>query len=542
MIHADIIISSNSIFTGLVDKPEPASIAIRDNKIISIGSMNEMQPFINENTEIYQFEDELVMPGFHDFHLHLMMAGLQLVSVDLASVRSEEEAVNKVFNFAIQNPDEEWIIGMQWDSSYWGPQKMPTRHSLDQVIPDRPVFLLHAEGHFAWLNSKALEVLQINENTPDPEFGSYEKENGKLTGILYENAVTTASEKALNFSKEKKSRILKRFMEEAAKYGITSVNDMFAPFDEVLRDYQLLKEMDLNDRLSVRIHLTPEIKEDITFAQKMGEELNSGKLKYSGLKGFLDGVITGHTALLLKPYEDKPGFCGEPAMPPERVINWVVNADRQGHRVRFHAVGDGAVRLALDAFEEAQKINGKRDARHTIEHIDIIDPNDIPRFKELGVIASFQPDLIAIVERGVYEKLVGKQRLEYVYPIQTFQESGAQIAFGTDTPIARSLNPLTQIYSAVTRMDSSGVTVWNYNDCISLSEALKAYTIGPAYGSFREHELGTLEVGKLADLTILDRNIFEKPIVELLETKVKMTIVDGRIVSKEMKKSTPKPV
>ncbi|MED1471015.1 amidohydrolase [Bacillus salipaludis] len=542
MIHADIIISSNAVFTGLADQPEPASIAIGDNKIISIGSMNEMQPLINENTEIYQFEDELVMPGFHNFHLHLMMAGLQLVSVDLASVRSEEEAVNKVFNFAIQNPDEEWIIGMQWDSSYWGPQQMPTRHSLDQVIPDRPVFLLHAEGHFAWLNSKALGVLQINENTPDPEFGSYEKENGKLTGILYENAVTTASEKALNFSKEKKSRILKRFMEEAAKYGITSVNDMFAPFDEVLRDYQLLKEMELNDRLSVRIHLTPEIKEDLTFAQKMGEELNSGKLKYSGLKGFLDGVITGHTALLLQPYEDKPDFCGEPAMPPERVINWVVNADRQGHRIRFHAVGDGAVRLALDAFEEAQKINGKWDARHTIEHIDIIDPNDIPRFKELGVIASFQPDLIAIVERGVYEKLVGKQRLEYVYPIQTFQESGAQIAFGTDTPIARSLNPLTQIYSSVTRMDSSGVTVWNSHDCISLSEALKAYTIGPAYGSFREHELGTLEVGKLADLTILDRNIFEKSIGELLETKVKMTIVDGRIVSKEMKTSTPKPV
>ncbi|MDQ6597225.1 amidohydrolase [Bacillus salipaludis] len=538
MIHADIIISSNSIFTGLADKPEPASIAIRDNKIIGMGSMNEMLPLINENTEIYQFEDELVMPGFHDFHLHLMMAGLQLVSVDLASARSEEEAAKKVFEFAQENPDEEWIIGMQWDSSYWGPQQMPTRHSLDQVILDRPVFLLHAEGHFAWLNSKALEVLQINEFTPDPEFGSYEKVNGKLTGILYENAVTTASEKALNFSKEKKSRILERFMEEAAKYGITSVNDMFAPFDEVLRDYKLLEEMDLNDRLSVRIHLTPEIKEDITFAQKMGEELNSGKLKYSGLKGFLDGVITGYTALLLKPYEDKPGFCGEPAMPPERVINWVVNADRQGHRVRFHAVGDGAVRLALDAFEEAQKINGKRDARHTIEHIDIIDPNDIPRFKELGVIASFQPDLIAIVERGVYEKLVGKQRLEYVYPIQTFQESGAQIAFGTDTPIARSLNPLTQIFSAVTRMDCSGVTVWNSNDCISLSEALKAYTIGPAYGSFREHELGTLEVGKLADLTILDRNIFEKPIGELLETKVKMTMVDGRVVSKEMKSST----
>ncbi|MFD0825638.1 amidohydrolase [Neobacillus sp. M.A.Huq-85] len=542
MIHADIIISSNSVFTGLADKPEPASIAIRDNKIIGIGSMNEMQPLINENTEIYQFEDELVMPGFHDFHLHLMMAGLQLVSVDLTSVRSEEEAAKKVSEFAQENPDEEWIIGMQWDSSYWGPQQMPTRHSLDQMIPDHPVFLLHAEGHFAWLNSKALEVLQINEYTPDPEFGSYEKENGKLTGILYENAVTTASEKALNFSKEKKSRILERFMEEAAKYGITSVNDMFAPFDEVLRDYQLLKEMDLNDRLSVRIHLTPEIKEDITFAQKMGVELNSGKLKYSGLKGFLDGVITGYTALLLKPYEDKPGFCGEPAMPPERVINWVVNADRQGHRIRFHAVGDGAIRLALDAFEEAQKINGKRDARHTIEHIDIIDPNDIPRFKKLGVIASFQPDLIAIVERGVYEKLVGKQRLEYVYPIQTFQQSGAQIAFGTDTPIARSLNPLTQIYSAVTRMDSSGVTVWNSNDCISLSEALKAYTIGPAYGSFREHELGTLEVGKLADLTIIDRNIFEKPIGELLETKVKMTIVDGRVVSKEMKSSTTSTV
>lgn len=530
MIHADQVISSNAVFTGLSEQPEPASIAIKDNKIVCIGTMNEVKQLINENTVIYHYENELVMPGFHDFHLHLMLSGLQLDSVDLSSAKSEEQAARLVYEYAQSNPDEEWIIGMQWDSSYWSPQQMPTRRSLDQLLQDRPVFLLHAEAHFAWLNSKALGLLDINEQTPDPPFGSYEKENGKLTGILYENAVTTASEKALNFSIEKKTRIIKRFMNEAAKYGITSVNDMFAPVDEVLRDFDLLKQMDMSDALSIRIHLTPEIKEDLTFAHRLKNECCSGKLQFSGLKGFLDGIITGHTAYLLNPYKDKPDFRGEPSMAPEKLKNWVVNADRLGMRIRFHAVGDGAVRLGLDAFEEARKINGERDARHTIEHIDIIDPEDIPRFKKLGVIASFQPDLIAILERGIYERLIGKERLNYVFPIQTLIDSGAKIAFGTDSPVGRSLNPLIQIYSAVTRIDSSGRNIWNSKDRVTLSDAIKAYTIGSAYGSFREHEIGTLEVGKLADIIVLDRNIFETSIDDLLETKVKMTFTNGKIV------------
>lgn len=530
MRYADTIISSNAVFTGLSDQPEPAAIAIKDHKIIRIGSLDEIKTLMNEKTTVYHYENELVMPGFHDFHLHLMMAGLQLVSVDLAKVKSEEEAAAAVYQFAQLHPDEEWIIGMQWDSGFWSPQKMPTRKSLDQVLPDRPVFLLHAECHFAWLNSKALKLLHIDENTPDPPNGHYEKENGILTGIVYENAVTTASEMALNFSKAKRLQILQNFMKEAVKYGITSVNDMFVSFDEVLRDYDLLKEMDRSGELFVRIHFTPEIKEDLTTAEKMRSDFNSSKLQFSGLKGFLDGVITGHTALLNQPYADKPDFIGEPAIPPDQLKKMVVNADKQGMRIRFHAVGDGAVRLALDVFEEARNINGERDSRHTIEHIDVINPVDIQRFKNLDVIASFQPDLIAIVERGVYETRIGKERLKYAYPIQTFLNSGAKIAFGTDTPVARSLNPLTQIYSAVTRIDSSGETVWNSHDCISLSDALKAYTIGSAYGSFREHELGTLEEGKLADLVVLDRNIFETPPEEILETKVKMTMVDGELV------------
>ncbi|WP_042355606.1 amidohydrolase [Bacillus rubiinfantis] len=530
MLQADLLITSNVVFTGLSEFPEPAAIAIKGNKIIKIAPIEKISTMVSEKTKIYHFENELIMPGFHDFHLHLMMAGLQLVSVDLAAVKSEEEAARKVYEFAMEYPEDEWIIGMQWDSGYWSPQQMPTRNSLDKLLPDRPVFLLHAEGHFAWLNSKALEVLQINDDTPNPAFGSYEKANGTLTGILFENAVTRASEIALNFSKKKKAVILKNFIEVAVEYGITSVNDLFAPFDEILRDYELLKEMDRFNELFVRIHFTPEIKEDLTSLRMLKKEVASSKLQFSGLKGFLDGVITGHTAYLNSPYADKPGFRGEPAIPLDKLKKMVVNADREGFRIRFHAVGDGAVRLALDVFEEARKINGKRDSRHTIEHIDIIASNDIARFKELDVIASFQPDLVAIVERGVYEAKLGKERMDNAFPIQTFLHSGAKIAFGTDTPIARTLNPLTQIYSAVARIDSSGETIWNKNERITLSDALKAYTIGSAYGSFRESELGTLEEGKLADLVVLDRNIFSTPIEEILETKVKMTITDGKIV------------
>ncbi|WP_158738032.1 amidohydrolase [Alteribacillus sp. YIM 98480] len=527
---ADKILSSNTVFTGLMDKPQPASIAIIDNKIEAIGSEEEIKQFIGPDTEVYHYDNQIIMPGFHDNHLHIMMGSISLDSVNLFEARSEIEAVEMVRQFADSKPDEPWILGYTWDAGYWDNKQLPHRSSLDKVIPNRPVILFHAEGHYAWVNTKALEMMNIDRDTDNPPFGIIEKdENGELTGILYEKAMSLVTKEAYHLSKQKKTAIFENFLRHASSLGVTSINDLYGTESmEVLDDYQLFKEFDDNDKLTVRIHLWPALNGDIERAKQLRERYASEKLIVSGLKQFIDGVITARTAYLLEPYADEPQAAGDTSHPPETMKEWVIKADKEGFDIRFHAIGDGAIRLALDSFENAQKENGVRDSRHSIEHVEVIHPDDISRFKQLGVIASMQPNHLAMSERSVYTSRIGKEREKLAFVINTLKESDA-ISFGTDFPID-GLNPLIQIYRAITRIDSSGVSVWNPEEKITLSNALKAYTNGPAYSTNREHELGTLEAGKLADIVVLDRNLFDVPTDEILDTKVKLTMINGDIV------------
>jgi len=531
---ADIILSSNAVFTGLLDKPQPGAVAIIDNKIAAIGSKQELEPLIGEKTQVFDYDNQLIMPGFHDFHLHIMMGGLSLDSVNLFDARSEEETVNMVRQFADSRPDEPWIIGFMWDSSYWNDKRLPNRASLDRVFPDRPVLLFHAEGHYTWVNSKALENAGITRDTQNPAYGSIEKdENGEPTGILIEGASELVTRHAYVFSKRKKMQLFQNFLNEAARFGVTSVNNLFGTESlSMLDDFELFQEFERNGQLSVRIHLFPALNGDLDQAKQLRETFSSNKLRVSGLKQFIDGVITSRTAYLIEPYADQSDTHGHAAFSPETIKEWVIAADQEGFSIRFHAIGDAAIRLALDAFEGAQKVNGARDSRHAVEHVEVVHPNDIARFQQLGVIASMQPNHFALSERGVYTERIGEQREKYVFAIRTLKNAGATLAFGTDFPID-SLNPVRQIYRAVTRIDSGGADVWNPEERITLVEALHAYTFGSAFGTFREHELGTLEVGKLADIAVLDRNLFEIPAEEILDAKVIQTFVDGKIIFQE---------
>ncbi|MFE4706422.1 amidohydrolase [Peribacillus simplex] len=528
---ADVIISSNAVFTGLSGQPEPASIAIKDNKIIAIGSEEEVKSYSGENTEIYQFNEQLIIPGFHDFHLHMMDGAVSMNSANLFSARSEEEALEMIRKFAESRSEDPWIIGSSWDAGYWDTQQLPNRHSLDRILPDRPVLMFHAEGHYAWVNSKALEIANITRHTENPSYGIIGKdETGEPNGLLYEKAMEAVILHAYDFTKEQKRELFTKFLAHAASLGVTSVHDLFAiEALEMLNDYDVFKEFEDNGELTSRIHLWPALNGNLERVKQLRDTYQSDKLRVSGLKQFIDGVITARTAYLLEPYADQPKTRGESSFPPETIKKWVVDADKEGFSIRFHAIGDGAVRLALDAYEEAQKTNGKRDSRHSVEHIEVIHPDDVHRFKELGVTASMQPDHFAMSERGVYTERIGTEREKHVFSINTLQEAGAKLAFGTDFPID-ILNPLLQIYRAVTRIDSSGKTVWHPHECITLAEALKAYTAGSAYGTFREDELGTLEVGKLADIIVLERNLFEVPVEEIPNTKVHLTIVDGKVI------------
>lgn len=532
---ADIVLSSDAIFTGLTHEPTSGAIAILGDKILSVGSKAEIEPFIGSGTKVFNYGNQLIMPGFHDFHLHIMFSALSLTSINLFEARSAQEVAAKVLEFSKECPEEDWIIGMQWDAGYWHDKQEPHYRILDAVIPDRPVVLFHAEGHYTWVNSKAMELAGVTEDIRDPDFGRYERDkNGLLTGILYEEAQQIVLKEALRLTQNKKETILKEFLRLLSQNGITSVNDLFAPIDDFLQDYDLFEKLDKQGELTTRFHITPELDGNLDKAQTLRNKYESKKLQFSGLKQFVDGTVTGHTAYFLKPYSDQLDICGHPALDPEVLIDRVVKADELGFRIRFHAIGDAAIRLALDAFEEAVRKNGKRDSRHTVEHIEVIDSDDIERFSKLGVIASMQPDHMAASSREVYSSIIGPEREKNVFLTKSLLNTDASLALGTDFPVSISLNPMRQIYTAITRVDSSGnpQNTWHPEQKLTLAEALKAYTYGSAYGCFREHELGTIEEGKLADLVVLDRNLFDIPESEVLKTKVELTINDGKVVYK----------
>ncbi len=527
-MKADLILASNAVFTGLDNEPKPGFVAIKGNAIIAVDEREQMAAYLDEHTRVKEYGDQLIMPGFHDFHVHVLLGSLQEDNVNLIQARSEQEAAQMVADFARTRPDVPWVLGFCWYHPYWDEKQLPHRASLDALIPDRPVFLLHAAAHIAWLNSKALELLQIHRDTPDPAAGEIVRdENGEPTGILIENAIALAKE-AFRLPDKDAKRIFRMFLDKAASLGVTSVHDMLPLPAIELGDVELYEAFDNNDELTVRIHFLTTLNGDLERAKALREKYRSARLQFSGLKQFLDGIVTAHTALLVEPYADKPETCGESTLAPELVTQWVKAADREGFRLRFHAVGDGAVRLALDAYEAAQQENGRRDSRHTIEHIELVHPDDLSRFNELGVIASLQPEHFGLANRKHYLAKIGEEREKYTFVNRMLKEAGATIALGTDFPIV-SFNPMLEIFRAVSRKSTDG-NLWNEQEAIPLDQALRDYTLAPAYGAFREHELGTLQPGKLADVIVLDRNPFAASFDELPETTVALTVMDGKIV------------
>ncbi|MFC7393172.1 amidohydrolase [Scopulibacillus cellulosilyticus] len=538
-IKADMVLSSNAVFTGLEDKPINAVIAIKGNKIIAIGSQKEVASFIGSETKRYDFKDELIMPGFNDFHIHLEQGSLSEYCADLSGAASEQEAVDILKKHVMENDNNEigkdkWILGFGWYHVFWDEPKLPHRSSIDKEFPDNPVCLLNSDVHGAWLNSKGLEILGINRDTPDPHGGKIIKdENGEPTGVLDEKAINLA-ESILKVPLEQHPRFLKKFLEKAAEYGVTSVTDVSPLREESDLDYiKTCGDFEKRGELTARIHFSYEINGELDYPKQLREKYKSEMLKFTGLKGFLDGVPATYTAYLLDPYHDNPSTSGEPLLDPKEVKNWVKEADKEGFRVRFHACGDGAIRLALDCYDLAQQTNGKRDSRHSIEHVETVKPDDLDRFSELGVIASMQPEHVALFEKfseNTYPSRLGPNRAPY-FPIKTLMNHGATLAFGSDFPIV-SLNPMYGVYRGITRVHNDGEPKggWFPEEKISLAETLRAYTLGGAYGNFEEDQLGTLEAGKLADIIVLNRNLFDVEASEILNSKVKLTIVDGKVV------------
>ncbi|HML37768.1 MAG TPA: amidohydrolase [Bacillota bacterium] len=542
MKSADIVLKGNAIFTARCPNLISGGIAIKGNKIVAVGDVGAIDRWIGEETRVFTYDDKLIMPGFIDAHDHYFMGAISAsehMCTEIAASTSEEECVAIINRFAEGHPLEKRILGIGWFPANWGDAPLPTKRSLDAVISDRPVYLLSADVHTFWMNSKALDEAGI---TPEmkPRSGEVGRfDNGELNGLIFEpEAFAPAMAKVMDLDKEVMKDVHRKFLNHIAACGVTSISEMSADdyTETTYKNYGVVKEMEEEGELISRIHLYTRLAgyTDFSKAKELEKLYCSEKLRISGVKGFVDGVTSTFTGYLLEPYSDRPetSGIGAPLETKEDMESYIVAANREGLAVRLHCIGDGAVRMALDMFEASEKENGKHGLKNTIEHIESIHPDDIPRFAELDVIPSMQPYHLTL---DCNEKIarIGMERCRWEWPHKTILERGGKLAFGTDYPVV-DFNPFPSIYAAVTRCDDNGKpTGINPEERISLTDALTAYTAGSANAYGRLKDLGTLEEGKLADVIVVDRNLFTIGPLEIKDASVELTVMDGRIVYKK---------
>lgn len=533
MLYADLIIKSNAIYTGKAAVPQRGCVVIKDGRILEVCNDEEAEAYYQEGkTEVNSYEDGMVMAGFIDAHAHFFMgAGFQSDNfVDLAETKSPQDCVDIIKAHLIKNPHIKHVLGWGWFLINWGTEITPTKEILDENFPDIPLYLFCIDGHTCWINTKAMEVCGITKET-EVKFGDIQKDNnGELTGLLFEVA---AEAKAFENGFASTEEDCEKMLKYAARSGITSITDLAASsvLEEEPRNYVRLLKAREEGKLTVRMHCYPSLGDDgdFTIAKQIRDKYQYPDFKCSGLKQFIDGTTSLYTSPLLEPYSDRPQEQGYTNYSPELYRDVITKANREGFSVRVHAIGDRAVRVSLDAYENSQNENDLSQIRNCVEHAENIHPQDIPRFQKLGVIASMQPPHLPL---DANEKTIriGKERARYEWPCRSLLDTGAVLAFGTDYPVS-PLGPMEVIHGAVTRCFLDGTPVGSSpQEKITLKETLDAYTQGSAYSLGREDELGTLEKGKLADVVVLTKNLFDLKPQQYLDVEIQMTVMDGKVV------------
>ncbi|MCQ4636905.1 amidohydrolase [Anaerovorax odorimutans] len=536
MICADILIESRAVFTGTEREPFNGWVAVKENRIQAVGKGAVPEGLVGRETKQYQYGDQLVMAGFIDSHIHfgLGSAFKSKHYVDLAPAKSEEACIELIREHLAENPNIDHVLGWGWFLVNWDDPTPPSRDSLDAQFPDIPLYLFCVDGHTCWLNTKAMEVCGIREDQK-LSFGSFGKdENGRLTGLLYEvDALSFVMDRAFAVADDDWPAVRDRMLGYIAGCGITSVGDLSASprLNEEPELYGKLLDAREEGRLTARIHLYPSLGESTDFhvARAIREKYQFDDLKFSGLKQFVDGTTSLYSGCLLEDYADRPGEKGFSNYPPEKYKELITAANKEGWGVRLHSIGDGAVRIALDAIEESGKTNDLSVLKNCVEHCESVNPLDIPRFAQLGAFASIQPTHLPLDMNEKVER-IGKERARYEWPTASLLKSGAPLCFGSDYPVYE-MNPMIGIHAAVTRCLTDGTpTGVNPQERISLTDALLAYTKGSAESLGREQELGTLEEGKLADLVVLDSNLFGMELQDYLKVRPLLTMMDGKVV------------
>ncbi len=530
---ADLILTNGRIWTGNEAQPWASAVAISGNKIVAVGETKQIQKLATPKTTVIDLAGQFVVPGINDSHIHFLGSALKLFEVDLTGARSLEEIQRRVAKFAKDNPDEKWITGGGWEYSYLPNQRLPTCGDIDAVVGDRPVFLSSYDGHTAWVNTKALELAGVNGQSKFAGYGQMVvDERGQPTGVLKEGAQRLVRRAIPEASHERKLEALRREMQIANSLGITSIQNASGSAAEVELYKELLDRGELKLRVRFAISVGPQTTQtDIDRIAALAKQYSGPMLQVGSIKIVLDGVIETHTAAMLEPYSDDPKNSGRPSFTQEQLNNVVTMADRAGLQVLIHAIGDASIHMALDAYENAEKVNGRRDSRFRIEHIETISATDIPRFAKLGVIASMEPIHADPATVEVWSRAIGPERTKRGFVWHSLESAGARLIFSSDYPSAISLDPMRGLHNAVNRQTIDGQPPggWFPEQRVSVTTALKAYTVSGAYASFEESAKGRIAPGMLSDIIVLTANPFAVNPAKLYQTRVAMTIFDGRV-------------
>jgi predicted amidohydrolase YtcJ len=535
---ADVIFTNGDIYTGATavglssgasaarERGRVQAVAVAGGKIIAVGSNADIQKLKGPKTEVIDLGGHFAMPGFNDAHVHLGSGGFEKLNVDLVGAKSLAEMKDRIAARAKTAAPGEWITGRGWDHTLWDVQQTPTKSDLDAVTGDHPAIFNRVDGHIAIANSAALKTAGITASSPDPHGGKIDKdEKGEPTGILRETAMSAVNDKIPAPTMLLRRKAAELALQDAAQHGITSAQD-----NSDWEDFLTYEQMEVEGKLTLRIAEWLPFDAPVArlIAAREHRPAGDSMLHTTMLKGFMDGSLGSRTAAMLAPFDDDPKNAGIPRYEQDKLNQMAVERAKAGFQIGLHAIGDRGARMALDAFAQAEQQTGKKDFRFRIEHAQVVAPEDYKRFKDLGVIASMQPNHL-LTDMNWAVSHIGKDRALHSYAWKEFLDNGVVLAFGTDYPV-EPITPFRGVYCAVTRKNEAGTKEYFPEQKLNIHQAIAAYTTGAAYAEFAEKTKGQLAPGMLADIVVLDRDITKVAPAEILKTNVLRTVVGGKTV------------
>ncbi|HEX6059345.1 MAG TPA: amidohydrolase [Gemmatimonadaceae bacterium] len=527
---ADLVVRDARIHTVDDARPVAEAMAIRDGRIVFVGSDRGASVFVGARTRVLDLDGRTVIPGMVDAHAHLLGLGQSLRSVDLVGTSSYEEVIARVVARAREVPAGTWITGRGWDQNDWGDTRFPTHEALSRAVPNHPVFLVRVDGHAALANERAMSLAGVTAQTADPDGGRVVKlADGRPSGVFVDNAESLVARAIPSATRAETKEALAAAVKEANRWGLVGVHDAGAGRQTI----ELYEELAKAGRLDLRTYVM--IADDSAaiahwFARGPQSGLHDGRLWVRAIKLYADGALGSRGAALLEPYDDDPNNRGLLVSPPEHIERVAREALRRGFQVNTHAIGDRGNRVVLDAYERALKDVPVADHRFRVEHAQVLHYDDVPRFAALDVIPSMQA-VHQTSDMYWAGRRVGADRLRGAYAWRSLLDTGLPVPNGSDFPV-EAVNPLLSFHSAVSRQDANDWPPggWLPEQRMTREEALKSMTIWPAYASFMEKDAGSLSPGKFADFVVLDRDIMTVAERDIVGTRVLATYLGGRAV------------